>query len=398
MRLLMATALVAVGVVLGAPPASAAPTVTVTPTTNLVSGQAVSVTGSQWPASTHLGVIECGYFTAIRCLPQLDITTDAAGSFSTQYIVQRFILGNDCVASPPPGCIVAVAEMSASPDLVATPVAFSTQPQPPLILPTSGQRLEGNSGTTGLPLTVSLEHPSTETVTVQWNTLPPEPPVCTAIPGTDYIPAAGTVTFAPGVTKQTITIMVIGDTVIEPDECFAVSFHDPVNGIVKSPGVAFGTILNDDHVAVPKIVPNGGAVTKPTHGTATLPIAVSLTVPTTVTVTAQWNTLFLTEASDVQATPGTDYTAATGTITFAPGQTTQTVPIQVNSGILADPYKIFVVSFHHPTNATMGGYWGLAFGFILGNTGQAQRTTLNPATLPEVAIAALTQHRSHDAR
>ena len=86
------------------------------------------------------------------------------------------------------------------------------------------------------------------------------------------------------------------------------------------------------------------------------------------TVTAQWNTLFITGASDVQAMPGVDYTPASGTVTFAPGQTTQTVPISVNSGRLTDPYKIFVVSFHNQTNAGMGGYWGLAFAFILGNT------------------------------
>jgi hypothetical protein len=32
------------------------------------------------------------------------------------------------------------------------------------------------------------------------------------------------------------------------------------------------------------------------------------------------------------------------------------------------PYKLLVVSFHDPTNATMGGYWGLGFGFLVNNT------------------------------
>src|SRR5205823_12060912 len=38
----------------------------------------------------------------------------------------------------------------------------------------------------------------------------------------DYVPATGTLTFAPGVTSLTITNFVNGDTVNEPDETFLV--------------------------------------------------------------------------------------------------------------------------------------------------------------------------------
>ncbi len=151
-----------------------------------------------------------------------------------------------------------------------------------------------------------------------------------------------------------------------------------------------GTSIGRITFAAPNVLPDGGEVVEPTSATTNLRVQVSLSHPSMQTVTAQWNTIFIAGASDVQATPNADYTPATGTVTFAPGQTSQTVPIQVHSGTLTAPYKIIVVSFHNPTNATMGGYWGLAFGFILNNTGQTQ-TTLNPATLPKRAITALTQ-------
>src|SRR4029453_15938441 len=40
--------------------------------------------------------------------------------------------------------------------------------------------------------------------------------------GLDYTLASGTLTFAPGETTKTITVLVIGDTFFEPDETFVV--------------------------------------------------------------------------------------------------------------------------------------------------------------------------------
>ena len=43
----------------------------------------------------------------------------------------------------------------------------------------------------------------------------------------DYDPAAGTATFAPGETQNTFTIKVIGDTIVEPDETIFVNLSVP---------------------------------------------------------------------------------------------------------------------------------------------------------------------------
>ena len=119
----------------------------------------------------------------------------------------------------------------------------------------------------------------------------------------------------------------------------------------------------------PAVVPYGGGVTEGASGASHLPITVTLSPPSTHTVTAQWNTVFVNGASNVQAVPDTDYTPASGTVTFPPGETTETVPITVVNHDLGMPYKLLVVSFHNPTNAGMGGYYGLAFGFLVNNTG-----------------------------
>jgi hypothetical protein len=114
-------------------------------------------------------------------------------------------------------------------------------------------RVEGNSGTTPFVFSVSIS--SSANATVNFATADG-----TASAGSDYAGASGTVTFsAGGPLTQTITILVNGDTLIEPDETFFVNLSGAVGATVASgPGV--GTIVNDDGTA-PR-----PAVTIPTLG------------------------------------------------------------------------------------------------------------------------------------
>ena len=50
---------------------------------------------------------------------------------------------------------------------------------------------------------------------------------------------------------------------------------------------------------------------------------------------------------------------ASGTVTFAPGQTSQTVAVSVKGDTLNEANEQFLVSFTSPTNATIGGFYGL---------------------------------------
>jgi hypothetical protein len=61
----------------------------------------------------------------------------------------------------------------------------------------------------------------------------------------DYVPRSGTVTFAPGITNQQITVGVRGDRIFENDETFLVNLTAPVNGMIGD-GQATATIQNDD--------------------------------------------------------------------------------------------------------------------------------------------------------
>jgi hypothetical protein len=100
---------------------------------------------------------------------------------------------------------------------------------------------EGNSGTTPFVFTVSVSGSPLSTVTVDWAT-----GGGTAPPVSDYVPANGTVTFAPGVTTKTVTIQVVGNTTPEPNETFFVNLSNPSPNAYLGDPQGVGTILNDD--------------------------------------------------------------------------------------------------------------------------------------------------------
>ena len=67
----------------------------------------------------------------------------------------------------------------------------------------------------------------------------------TATGGVDYTAEAGTITFAPGVTTQTVHVGILGDTVVQPNETFSVTLSGP-SGLVIADGTAIVTIIDDD--------------------------------------------------------------------------------------------------------------------------------------------------------
>src|SRR5262249_16012464 len=100
---------------------------------------------------------------------------------------------------------------------------------------------EGNRGTTNFNFTVSLSATYDAAVTVSYATANGTATVANK----DYQTKSGTVTFAAGVTSQTVTILVNGDRTKEPDETFYVNLSNAVSALITdSQGV--GTILNDD--------------------------------------------------------------------------------------------------------------------------------------------------------
>ena len=101
---------------------------------------------------------------------------------------------------------------------------------------------EGNSGTTAFAFTVSLSNPSFQTVTVQRQTQSGS----ASAAASDYIGlAAAQLSFSPGDTQKQVTVLVRGDTQIEPNETFFLMVFNPANATITDAN-GQGTIRNDD--------------------------------------------------------------------------------------------------------------------------------------------------------
>ena len=98
---------------------------------------------------------------------------------------------------------------------------------------------------------VSLSPASSELVTVAYATQDG-----TAVAGSDYTAASGTLQFDPGMTSHTIRVAVLNDTAVEPTETFAVELSDPLRATLAD-GTGVGTITDDVEHRVERPIPTG---------------------------------------------------------------------------------------------------------------------------------------------
>ncbi len=183
----------------------------------------------------------------------------------------------------------AITTVSSGGNLSSTSdVVLAEVPNPTVSISGTPSVTEGNSGTTNATFTLSLSGPSISAVTV---TVATADGTATSASG-DYVAISPTTyTFAAGTTSQTVTVLVNGDTNVEPDETFTINLSNP-SGATLGTATATGTILNDDVSE-----PSGSA---------------RLIVTTTQDVTATDGLISLREAiAYANSNPGAD------TITFA---------------------------------------------------------------------------------
>lgn len=207
--------------------------------------------------------------------------------------------------------------------------------------------VEGNFGPTSANFTVTLSAASSQTVTVSYATVDGT----AAAPG-DYVPLSlTTLTFAPGETSKPITVLVNGDTTNETNETFFVNLSNSANAaIADNQGQA--TITNDD--PAPALSIDDVYVVEGNSGTVTATFTVTLSAASSQTVT-----VIATSADGTASAPG-DYTAVPATtVTFAPGQTSQTVSVSVNGDTLIENDETYFVSLTAATNASIADDQGL---------------------------------------
>ncbi|MGV3760322.1 MAG: Calx-beta domain-containing protein, partial [Actinomycetota bacterium] len=107
--------------------------------------------------------------------------------------------------------------------------------------------VEGDAGTTDLVFTVSLDAPALIDYSVSLGWGPG-----TAALGVDVVDdLPDALFFLVGQQSHTVTVSVVGDLEVETDETLSVQLHSGSFGLDSVDAVGFGTILDDDEIAMP---------------------------------------------------------------------------------------------------------------------------------------------------
>ena len=141
--------------------------------------------------------------------------------------------------------LVTIAEGS---EEVVTTILDSQEDIPPVINISDGESIKIEEPLTSedfveVTFTVSLTEPSAKEITVQYESQDGGGLGDAATGNDDYVPISGTLTFAPGETTATLTVLVRGDSVEESLESFSVVISNPTNATIGD-DLGYASILD----------------------------------------------------------------------------------------------------------------------------------------------------------
>jgi Ca2+-binding RTX toxin-like protein len=168
-----------------------------------------------------------------------------------------------------------------------------------------------------------------------------------ATAGLDYTATSGTLTFAAGETAKTVTVNLTDDLTAEGLERFRLNLSNASNAsIVDGSGVAVIGASDGANVATPRLSVADMVVGE---GDGYIDVVVTLNAPTAQTVSVNYATQQGTAYANY------DFSAVSGVLSFAPGETTKTVRIELAGSATYDTGALehFRFNLSTPTNATL---------------------------------------------
>ena len=223
--------------------------------------------------------------------------------------------------------------------VTGTSLTIKEDEDPPTVSFSSSSRTVDEDSST-VSLTVALSGASGQAMTVDYATADG-----TAKAGSDYTATSGMLTFRSGEKSKTVSISITNDSIDENNETFTVSLSDPSGAMLGSADEATVTIIDDD--PPPKISLSSASRTV-SEGAGRVSLTVRLSQGSGKSVKVDYATTDGTASSD------SDYTAGSGTLTFAPGESSQTISVSIKDDSTDEPNETLLVRLSSPTNATLG--------------------------------------------
>jgi hypothetical protein len=160
---------------------------------------------------------------------------------------------------------------------------------------------------------------------------------------------SGRVTFAIGETLKSVTVKVAGDSLIEGSEYFRVE--------LGSATAAVGSDLTQgiaDDDTLPVMTLSGATQAEGHSGTAALVFQAMRTGSLAGTSQARWTVSAAPSGASANPADLGRVAFPTGTVSFAPGESSKSVTVQVKGDTAVEPDESLVLTLSNPTGATLG--------------------------------------------
>ncbi|MBL9134779.1 MAG: hypothetical protein JNK85_02875, partial [Verrucomicrobiales bacterium] len=275
-------------------------------------------------------------------ISQSGVVTIPAGQSEARIAVPIL---DDGVAEPDEVFRLVITSTDGVPSMPETfPISILDDDQVPSVSVTGSTALEGDGNGNGAPFLefeVRLSSPPRGVVSVDYTT-----EGGTASATHDFTPISGKLTFAVfngRVASHILKVPLLPDTDVEDNETVLLRLMAPVD-VVLGTATATGTILNDDG---PAVSIRDLSLLEPETGTTQAVVEWSLAHPATTPVTIGYRT------ADGTATAPDDYQTTQGIVRFAPGDTRQTISVEVREDGIAEATEFFEILPDAPSGATL---------------------------------------------
>lgn len=166
-----------------------------------------------------------------------------------------------------------------------------------------------------------------------------------AVQGQDFLGTASSIKIAPGTTRVTVPVTIVDDKVSEGDENFVARIFDITNADFFADRASV-TIIDDENGdnVLPWLSVNSTRVSE-RDGSATVSVSLSNASTSEVRV--------LLKSVAGSANAGSDYNEISQVLSFAPGQTSQSVQIGIINDAVSEAIESFSVELQNPVNARL---------------------------------------------
>ena len=216
-----------------------------------------------------------------------------------------------------------------------------------------------------IDFTVTMSGTSAQAVTVDYATAD-----SSALSGSDYTAASGTLTIPMDSTSGIITVPITDDAISEGSEIFKLQLSSAV-GATLSDSLALGTIIDNETVPVLSIA---DASADEDAGTMTFSLTMS-------GISAQAVSLDFVTA-DSSAIAGSDYANTTGTLTIPVDSTNGVITVPITDDAISEGSEVFKMLLSNASGASLTD--SLALGTILDNDA-APTLSVNDVSTDEAA-------------